>query len=83
MTGLAFYRVVSTLTVLAVLGLPDVSTSASKIFSPLAALWMQVGCGLDPNGSCAPEPGDKPSAEGGDVGCGLDPDGRCLPQHPR
>jgi hypothetical protein len=83
MTGFAFYRVVSTLTVLAVLGLPDIRSSASKISSPLTAFWMQVGCGLDPSGSCAPAPGDEPSVEGGDVGCGLDPDGRCLPGNPR
>lgn len=79
MTGLAFHRVVSTLTVLAVLGLPDISTSTSRLFAPLAALWMQTGCGLDPSGSCAPEPGDEPSAEGGDAGCGIDPSGGCSP----
>jgi hypothetical protein len=44
----------------------------------LSSLWSEpspkIGCGMDPNGLCAPAP--QPET---DAGCGMDPDGRCTP----
>jgi hypothetical protein len=38
----------------------------------LIGAWTKEGCGLDPNGRCAPTSTDRT-----DIGCGIDPDGRC------
>ena len=39
---------------------------ALDLFSHLWSLFRKEGCGLDPNGLCAPK-----------IGCRVDPDGRC------
>ena len=79
MAGLAAHRMVSALTLVAVLGIPGISVTVPRFLDSLTALWMQVGCGLDPSGSCSPATEPQAPSEGTDVGCGLDPDGRCLP----
>jgi hypothetical protein len=44
----------------------------------LASLWSEPspkeGCGMDPNGLCAPAPQGE-----SDAGCGMDPNGLCAP----
>ena len=43
----------------------------AQAWGALVSLWGEIGCGLDPDGACAPA-----SAE---IGCGLDPSGLCAP----
>lgn len=43
-------------------------------WSYLASFWEKEGCGIDPDGSCAPAPAS-PDSNSQDAGCGLDPSG--------
>jgi len=43
-----------------------------QIWSELATLWSDIGCGIDPHGSCRGT-----AATQGDIGCGADPGGSC------
>jgi hypothetical protein len=52
------------------------STLLDSLWSFVTSLWSapaqsDAGCGMDPNGLCAPKLQS-------DVGCGMDPDGRCI-----
>lgn len=49
----------------------------------VTSLWAKAGCGIDPNGACAPSPTPPghsavpaPSGSSADAGCGIDPGGR-------
>lgn len=41
-----------------------------QLWSRLATLWSDIGCVIDPNGSCRGA-----AATQGDIGCGIDPHG--------
>jgi len=43
-----------------------------QIWSDLATLWSDIGCGIDPGGSC-----HSAAASQGDIGCVIDPGGHC------
>jgi hypothetical protein len=70
-------RVLLVLLLAATLGAPCASAATldvlSRVWTSLATMWAEVGCGIDPNGGCTtdtPPPGT-------DEGCGLDPHGVC------
>jgi len=43
-----------------------------QLWSRLATLWSDIGCIMDPGGSCHGS-----AATQGDIGCGIDPHGSC------
>jgi len=43
----------------------------------LTSLWAEVGCGIDPNGSCTAATTNTPPSPKTDAGCGIDPSGGC------
>jgi len=43
-----------------------------QLWNRLAALWSDIGCVADPNGSC-----HGAATTQGDIGCIMDPNGRC------
>jgi hypothetical protein len=53
-------------------------TALEPLWELLSSVWASSaadeGCGMDPDGACAPEPDPQL-----DAGCGMDPDGACLP----
>ena len=51
-----------------------------QLWSLIADLWADAGCGLDPSGRC--KGGTAPALPASlDEGCGLDPNGRCTGGH--
>jgi len=42
------------------------------LWNQVAALWSDIGCGMDPGGSCG-----QSSVPSSDIGCGMDPHGAC------
>jgi hypothetical protein len=55
------------------------ATLLDPLWSFFTLLWRgaieKEGCGMDPDGRCAPAVQPKT-----DAGCGMDPDGRCIPK---
>jgi len=49
----------------------------ARAWSSLAAVWQDIGCGIDPHGGCTPDATPPPST---DIGCSLDPHGGCTPE---
>jgi hypothetical protein len=45
----------------------------AQLWSWLSALWVEAGCGIDPDGRC----GAGATPANLDAGCIIDPDGRC------
>ncbi len=52
---------------------------AGRIWSFLKSTSNKIGCTADPNGICAPVPGQNPPTQSNKIGCRVDPDGLCLP----
>jgi len=46
-----------------------------RAWGGLVSLWLDNGCGIDPDGRCAAGPIRRPTT---DNGCGIDPSGRCA-----